>query len=496
VDWAKDQLGKLVHASGGSLFSYGYTCPTCGERVRRRAGQERRPHFAHYSHSAKPDCEYYHPSTNEAFAIATRVWEQTPANFETLSLRGGVFLERTEGGRFSLVLKLPRLRSDVNVSGQVQIQSGLGVRTYASSQLLRPQFLPVIPKLPLVEVVAVDQLVDAAAAIKEDVSLFRASGNIFRAGIESGRLLSPEEPLEWGEAYRVFTQHPLAPAPGELPCSLVAQGGTQGWSLYEVELPLDGDIASHNVISRYLGRAIRRRSPRVFLIDPPAHHIDPDGTYVYPSFPDRVLLRRSGECDVSVEGTAKTESTSVRDHSEWIEVLNLGEGEFAVLANGRMQLTARVDECELFRPQGVQVSIGESCWELFEIGLRDELTSDSGEALSIQCPSSRVAEGIRIGKEQWTQRGAYYIQKTRMLRPEIDADNFGSIAWPLVVPSDTLQEAPRDRNLEARRQWLDGVVARAAGEKAFLYATNPALLCREFPWLHPYVRLAQAGRTP
>lgn len=501
MDWANDQLGKLVHASDKRLFSYGFTCPTCGERVRRRAGLERRPHFAHYSYSAKPDCENYHPSTNEAFAIATRVWEraQTPATFETLSLRGGIFLERTEGGRFSLVLKLPRLRPDANVSGQVQIQSGLGLRTYTSAQLSRPQFLPIIPRLPLVEVLAVDQLVDAAAAINEDISLFRTSGNVFRAGNESGRLLAPEEPLEWGESYRLFTQRPLPPAPSELLCPLVAQGGTQGWFLYEFELPElseDGDISGHEVISRFLGRGIKRRNPRVFLVDPPPHHIDPDGTYVYPSFSGRALLRRNGQCEVSIEGAAGTDATIIEDDKEWIQISNLGQGDFSILADGCVQVTARVDECDLFFPQGVKVLIGESSWEIFETELKDELTSRPFEALTIQCPSSRIAEGIRLQKDQWTQRGLYYHQRTPISRPEIDADNFGTITWPEVVPTEAPQTPSIDKNLEARRLWLHGLVGRAAGERAVLYLMSPALLIREFPWLYPYVRLSHLARNP
>src|SRR5207253_1777904 len=199
--------------------------------------------------------------------------------------------------------------ADTEVPGQVQIQSGLGVRTYSATQLRRPQFVPVVPRLPLVEVTATDQLEGAAAAIESDISLFRSSGNVFRGGNESGRLLAPEEPLEWGESYRLFTQHPLTPAPSELPCALVAQGGSQGWFLYEVDLPVpteDNEISRHEVVSRFLGRAIRRRSPRVFLVDPPPHHIDPGGTYIYPSFPSRLLLRRNGRCEVSVEGSART----------------------------------------------------------------------------------------------------------------------------------------------------------------------------------------------
>lgn len=503
MDWANDQLGKLINASERSLFGYGFTCPTCGEPVRRRAGLERRPHFAHYSHSAKPDCENYHPSIYERSIAPGRVWQEPLVSLERISLRGGVFLERTEGGRFSLILKLPRLRSDTDICGEVQVRSALGVRTYAGSQLRRPQFLPVAPEVPLVEVFASDQLVDAVAAIEEDISSFRVSDNVFRGSSEGGRLLSPGEDLEWGESYRICTQQQLAPAPAELKCERVAGGGTRGWFLYEVELPsaTDGNTRAREVIARYLGRTVKRPSPRVYSVDPLPHHIDLDGTYVYSFPPGRILLRRTGDCEVSVEGSARTEATLVQDNgAEWIEVRNLSVGEFSVRVEGNIRFAARIEDCELFCPRGVQLMIGDASWEIFESGLRDELRNRQIENLLIQCPTARIAEGVHLVKDQWIQRGAFYSLRKSVVCPQVDANNFGALTWIEDRPDDTSQKFV-DANIAAQRLWVEGLVARAVGGGAlprlsgFSREGHPAIFptayARRGPWLYPYLRLAR-----
>lgn len=511
MDWANDQLGRLVHATDKRLFAYGFTCPTCSERVRRRAGPERRPHFAHYSHSAKPDCENYHPSSYEAIAVAAKVWEETRPTFERLSLRGGLFLNRGDSGRFSLTLKLPRLKPEIEIQGEVQIRSSLGVRTYTASQLRRSQFLPVAPKLPLVEVSASNDLRDAVAAIEEDISLFRASGNIFRAGSETDRLLAPEEPLEWGASYRVFTQYSLMPIPIELRCEQVAQGGSKGWYLYEVELPEASetiDASVQEAVARFLGRVVRLPSPRIVIVDPPPHHIDPDGTYVYPAPPERILLKRTGGSELNVEGSALSDATIVRENGiDWIEIEGLGVGEFVVLRNGHVQLAGRIDDCEFFRPEGVQVLVGDKCWEIFEKGLRHDLESRPLEPVAIQCPTSRIADATQLKNEQWDRRGTFFSLRAPLPRLQIDAGNFGALLWP--EESKVAKTSPQksfDSRIEARRVWIEGLVARVAGQDELFRLRESwvrgngeifsAIHRAELHWLYPYLLLVREQGRP
>lgn len=134
MDWARDQLGNLVHASQRGLFSYGLSCPTCGEPVRRRAGPQRRPHFAHYSYSAKPECENYHPSLHTpATSGARHLWPNEQAAPSRPSLQGGLFLECVDRGNYTLYLKLPQISAETATAGAIEIHSGLGTRTYTES---------------------------------------------------------------------------------------------------------------------------------------------------------------------------------------------------------------------------------------------------------------------------------------------------------------------------------------------------------------------------
>ncbi len=501
MDWAHDQLGNSVHASDRQLFSYGFTCPTCGERVRRRAGLERRPHFAHYSNSAKPDCENYHPSTGEAIAIATRAWEraQRPARLEALSLAGAVVLERVEGGRFSLFLKLPRLKSDADVPGQLEVRSGLGVRKYSATQLCRPQFVTVAPRVPLVEVIGTEQLVGAMAAVEDDISSFRLSGNIFRAAGDGGQLLAPEEPLEWGETYRLYTQRPTVPPPTELSCALVAQGGTQGWYLYEIELPLYEKLeaAGRDEISRFLRRTIRQRSSRAYLVEPVPHHIDPDGQYVFPELNAPLVVRTYGTCSLTVEGSACTSETRLERAGEWTLVSGLGIGEFSILVDGQPQITGRSDECPLFCPVGVRVTVDDLSMEVFESGLRDAMRGRKALNAIIECQSTRIAQDIKLQKDEWDQRGRHFYSKPAICEPEIDAGNFGSIFWPKVPTGTTSVQEHSSENvpLDARVVWLQGLLVQAVGGKSATYLANPSLLARDLPWLYPYVQAINKSRA-
>src|SRR5262249_26865395 len=150
------------------------------EPVRRRAGQERRPHFAHYSYSAKAECEYYHPSWAAAVGSRGTLGNDQPTSTSVL-VHGGLFLERTESGDYSLYLKLPRLPAGTGTIGEIEIESGLGKRSYTGAQLQRPRFVPVMPRLPLAKVIGSGELGALAVAIKSDISRFRDMGNFFHA---------------------------------------------------------------------------------------------------------------------------------------------------------------------------------------------------------------------------------------------------------------------------------------------------------------------------
>lgn len=506
MDWANDRLGRLVHAADRHVLGFGFRCPTCGEPVRLRVGVQRRAHFAHYSHSPKPDCEEYHPSVYPAPIFRpVAPLQQRPRPFQRLSMQGGVYLGRDGSGRFSLHLRLPRLKTDSPVEGQVRVQSGLGVRTLSAEQLLRPQFMQVSPQVPLVEVVGSQDMEEVAAAIEQDIALFRASGNFF-AGTESARLLQAEESLEWGETYRLLTQRPLAPAPAEIGCELLASASTKGWFIYQLELPLLQEAETvyiGGVVSDFLGRAVSMPSARAYIIDPMPHHVALDGAYVYPSAPIRLLLRRTGAVSLGVSGSARSEATRLVDLGEWIEVRGLGNGEAFVVANDQIVASVRIEECPPFDPQGVDISIGSRSWRLFDVRLRDELAKPS-ETVVIQSSTNRIADAIALDRTQWRQRSTQHILIDGIERPRVDAANFGRVTWeaPLSQP-DTVKPESQPITVDfAARLWIEGLVGRVAGPPGVAqvqrfwahgeYDRVPILATH--PWLRPYISAALSQR--
>jgi hypothetical protein len=507
MDWANDQLSRLVHAADRHLFAYGFTCPNCGEPVRLRAGVQRRPHFAHYSHSPKPDCEEYHPSVYPAPIFKpTAPARQAARSFQSVSLQGGIFLGREDSGRFSLHLRLPRLKDASGVEGELRIQSALGVRTFSATHLLRPQFMRVSPQVPLVDVSGTGDMEEAAAAIEQDISVFRASGNFF-VGTESARLLAAEEPLEWSEIYRLLTRRPLPPAPAEIGCELLASAGTRDWFLYELRLPAlqqeaNGRIGA--IVSHFTGRAVRVPIPRVYIVDPMPHHVDPDGTYVYSSVPTRLLLRRTVAVPLEIVGSAQSEAIHSVDFGEWTEVRGLGRGEAIIRHSGQTVASVRLEDCPLFDPQGVEIFIG-STWKLFDARVRAELEKPSS-TVTIQSPTTRIADAIALDRTQWRQRGTHHVLVDGIEKPKIDAGNFGRVTWeaPPSPPDLITVEEPAIAVDSDVKLWIEGLVGRVAGWPGIAEVRQlwhhgqyeRALVLSTHPWLKPYIAAALAPTKP
>lgn len=506
MDWAKDQVGNLVHASERGLFSYGLSCPTCGEPVRRRAGPQRRPHFAHYSHSAKPDCENYYPSWGIA---ATSGAPRVSSNEEAVvsgvsSLHGGLFFERADHGAYSLYLKLPQLRAGTGNVGVIEIRSGLGVRTYTVPQLFRPRLVPVVPQLPLAEVIAVGDLNAVGETIRTHVGWFQSSGNYFRVGDVGGRLLAPNEPLEWGERYLVVTQQIFGSVPEGFGLRVESQEEWCGWNVYEVVLPVSLALASEPVredLFRFLGRSIKAPRPRAYFVDPPPHHIEPDGTNVFPEITTRIVLRRTERSDISIESTDQTDmSTTVTDlGDEWVEITSVGPGSFAVVVNGRVELLGRIGECDLFQPRGVRVVVGDRVWEMFEAGLGECIQQYLQGVVRIECPSVRVADYLDLPQGVWVRDGKSYTT-TGVPFSSVSAENFG--AFFLAEPDAKDAESPAiDAQTRARLVWLEGLIATHCGPEALMRfreqwrGSSPAAYLegtlREKTWLYPYLWLSR-----
>ena len=345
MDWACDQLGKIIHASDRGLYSYTFVCPTCGQPVHRKSGQERRAHFAHYSYSAKPECELYQPSSGTVPGVPGRVSDKSQSSRRSSFNQCGIYLERTENCEYSIYLKLPRLLATSGSIGEIEISSGLGVRLYSGAQLDRQRHVRVLPRLPLAEVAGSGDLATLAMTIESDISRFRASNNYFHATDESGRLLAPDEPIEWGERYRLVTQNAFGSTQTASEVEIELGAARSGWYFYEIGLPIFdeiGDKPQIEAISKFLARTLIAPRGRAYFVAPPAHHVEPDGTHVFPETTERIVLRYTEgyRNHIGISGIDKFAAKLRYIDNEWCEICGLELGDFAIHVDGREVLLA------------------------------------------------------------------------------------------------------------------------------------------------------------
>lgn len=498
MDWARDWLGKDILASECNT-RHGLNCPTCGEPVVRRAGKYRRPYFAHKNHCAKPECENYHPTSHPPTLTASRGFIPDKYNSSSnLSLNGGIFLRHSESGIYLLYLKLPRLSTDTESYGEVRLQTGLGVRRYTATQLLQSKLVPVIPTLPLVEVSISGFLGDIGSTVKAYAEQFRSFGNYFKASETGGRLLAIQEPLEWGEQYFLLTQLTLGPVPAIHGLRIETTECWKGWTLYDIVLPTYSDTKDEferTTIIRFFSRPIRITYSHVYFITPP-HHIENDGTYVYPEVTERIVIKKTATGSISVQENRQAIIKNLDD--EFVEITGFEMGCFSILIDDRLELLGKIEECNLFQPQGVRVIFDGASREIFESGLIAIIQYKIIENLRIECPSMRVANLLNLGQAMWTRDEKSYTAHEIGMHP-VNAANFGFLAW---AEDDELTEsksAEIDSQKVARRLWLEGIITSNYGPETLLRFRNelngsiiagcPELAIGKLAWLLPYFQL-------
>lgn len=459
--WAKDQLGNLVQATERSSFSYGLRCPMCGRPVFRKAGPYRRAHFSHFGYGAKPECEYYHPPI-DAIRAPTRpshLGSSVPRD-ETPYSPGGIFLRRNLTRGASLVLRLPRIASiGDRDSDEIAIVSGLGSKTFTVRQLQKPRYVPVIAGSPIARVTSEDGLLFLCDAIERDVEEFELTGNFFRLSEFGGRLLQRNAPLELGASYWLITRAELTPPPTSLGVTVRLDGARRGWHHYELALqdPTIGDSSGVlDALAQYLGRPVRMPGHSVFFIDPPCHHIEIDGTHVFPEGVPSILVHYTPGARVSFSADNGSQGISVQDDGlGWARVTNPPRGYFSCLVDGHEHLVGSVESCPLFKAGGILVGIGDE--------RRTPLVGASAlstleQTINVVCPSERVAEFVHSLNPN-SSREALAIRITRPTSASLwlNAGNFGRLGRlePAIAPAVQIVKSDG-----AAAQWLFGVLQR------------------------------------
>lgn len=514
MDWARDYLGNDVPAWQGGISGFGLTCPCCGERVLRRAGGERRPHFAHYSHRAKPDCENYFPSQDNAAMSALGTGARgVPGGRQRESLSCGLFLAAAAGqSSLTLWLRIPPCNLEAPNTGRLEIQTGFGLRTYQLAELSATRLVSMAPQFPLATIAGFGGLLPLAAELAGQVSAFSADRNLFYVDEKGGRFIFSDEPLEWGTRYRLLSAQEIAP-PQDFGSVLrwKPEGRFGGWYSYELELPTAFAGSKPNLpqkISDFLEHRIRSPRPRLYVVDPLPHHIDSDGTYVYPEPPESLLLRRSGSGEISVTTSVDTIGSDIYVYDdEWVRVSGPWASgcEYVLAIASNEQVIFRIQTCELFSPDGVTVNSTDLSWDLCTDAPLDAQALVA-TTIDIDCRSVRIAAHLARRNNGW------FLKETRLSLPsglakELRASSFGELRsdTPTSLHSsenncDTKPGAQQSQAIGVNR-WIDWLVIRdygvegASNVKRYLSNPNTENLYRLGPimtsHLMPYIQAMQ-----
>lgn len=436
MDWAKDTRGQIVRAQRGVYFGIGMTCPTCGESVHLRQGKKRRPHFAHYSNRAKPDCEFYHPPLD----VIQRSTSQSSINNASLypkreSILCGLFLVyRTDVSGFELSLRIPSIASDRQLNGTLKILHSTGTKEFTAKQLTKSYTTTVAPKVPLLDCEGDGDLLALSDHIIDQASSFKNGMNMFVVSESRGRFLFKSEPLEWGGRYWVVTDAPIIP-----PTQVTAhvewnrRGSLAQWHVYEAELPSTFVSSKYNAVkealSEFFSRLIRPRQPRAYIVHPLPHHFGLDGAYVYPHSPEVLYIRRTSPHEISVEGPhnliANVEIVSLADDFIQIKGIQTSSHDLTIQINGIEQAVIRNDVCDLIQPSGLDAYNEEINWDLLvDTTLRqEELFS---QEIKVICGSDRLAQYVAKTNEAWVLDGSKVILPINTDKT-ISAGGFGEI---------------------------------------------------------------------
>ena len=492
MEWAKDYLGEIVQAQRGAYLGFGMTCPTCGEAVYLRQGQIRRPHFAHYSNRAKPDCEYYYPPQDVPQRSVFRSLHNNSTLFPKRdSLRCGLFLAyRHEIADFELFLRIPSIASVEQLSGSLEIQHGKGVKEFTATQLTKAYTVSISPTVPLLECEGDRDLLALSNHLMGQSGSFALGMNLFVATESGGRFLFAREPLEWGGRYWVVTDTPITP-PDQVTAVIEWSrcGSLAQWHVYEVELPAKL-IASHwnttkEILSEFFGRSIRPHQPRAYIVHPSPHHLAADGAYVYPQSTEVLYVRRTMNREVSVGGPSDllTDMRVVALADDWVRIKGIQPStqDVAILIDGVEQAVLRIEACDLIQPDGLRAYAGGVTWDLLvDTPLRQkELFS---QEIKVECGSDRLAEQVAKTNETWI------IDGSAVMLPEntdktLNAGGFGEIrpeCSSLAERQDMDQETAslRQNKQLPKITWIDNLIRIRHGPQtaAFVrdFIANPS----------------------
>ena len=251
--YAKDVRTKQDVAADdvrGTARHRPYSCPVCGARVHYRSsmGPSPDPGFAHNKHTARPDCELYHPGFGY-YVPSPSSAPRAALNAEDAPEEIGLCLE--DGESWTTYLRLPEISDLGNVrlrslrSGSVEVESG-GTRNSLSLMELRPGIGSarlVVP--PAATPYKIAPAGDWPASISQKrwqagARGLNPRGTPFRMRRGEWVRLKEDSAVELGEELRVVADSRNAPPTACSPeAAEVATHNRISWRMWRVVLPTE-----------------------------------------------------------------------------------------------------------------------------------------------------------------------------------------------------------------------------------------------------------------
>ncbi len=487
--------GEIVGPHDAAAHGYGLRCPCCREPVYRRAGRVRLAHFAHYSFGAKPECEFFYPFAGTESPVKRSEPVGRHDNRPEF-LPGAVILAVRPGGYFQLTYRLPQFaKFNESLSGaeEIRISTGIAIKVLKLEQLRSRQYLPLSCGSPIVRASAPEALAEIREVIDLDGLSFSARSNIFRMSELYGTLLAPRAPIELGERYFLITQDKLAPHAASTPF-IKLKKDIRGWSYYEVDLTgIEESAIDLAALEAILGRGVRAVRRFAHFVDPVPHHIGTHGACVFSIDTDRVWVRHNAAAELSVIGMAAARAAIREVETSWSEISGLLPGDFAVCIDEDVWLWGRIEDTELFSPQGI-----------VRQDTSKAVVEDSGVPVGfpfgLTCPTPRVAAFVAgrngMPHSAVTADLVTVSSESCMSRSVIDCGNLGLIHLPLAETADKIDRDTTSRDIPLH-SWLRGLALASGGTSLVstlsdvLEGKAPATALHNASWLMPYVTLTR-----
>ncbi|MGH8777456.1 hypothetical protein [Paraburkholderia sp.] len=342
-----------------------------------------------------------------------------------------------------------------------------------------------------------------AESIRLDVTQFRETGNIFRSVEDGGRLLSVEEPLELGRRYCVLGCEALVAPPTDVELQITNQIEVRGWHFCEIELPTGrvghADQLAES-IEHFLGRLVRSARVRVWPVEPPPHHIEADGTLIYPIGTEKIIIRRSAPCQATTsDGVETSQVTRVHWSSdEWGGIDGVGPGPLALFVGDQEQFCVRIEACGPFFPVGIQVDTPQGWFDLFDPRASRAVFAAVTMTCRLVCPCERIAVSIPIDVTAWSRSGETLTFTGTEAFRRVDAGGFGALQG-----EELLKSVDEPSRTNPKQVWLEGVMRRLGNQtvadklswrtRADARGASQLSAFEDPSWLRIYVKAAKLG---